>query len=236
MTHDDKGKIKPGSTSDFLDLPAPLRAAGSAEELALLSDGWREERARMRRWDSGCGCAVLGFFFGLFFVAGCGLLVAGIWGFLLDWRANNRYLPNSCVVLDRRLAAGTSEDVVVRGDVPSTVQRPSYHPEIRIRYEVGGREYRVWTYSALVRPSPDRAAQQAIVESFRVGGTYPCWYDPDRPERAILVRVHAPGSHFALLVPFMLLIFGGAGIRLLWKERGNRAHQPGIAGAPRAGG
>src|SRR5262249_41166587 len=73
-----KGKKTRGRTSDFLDLPAPLRASGRAEELALLSDGWREERARMRRWDSGCGYAFLGLFFGLFFLAGCGLMVAGL--------------------------------------------------------------------------------------------------------------------------------------------------------------
>jgi hypothetical protein len=232
MIHkDDKGKVTRGWISDFLDLPAPLRAGSRAEELALLSGGWREERARMRRRDSGCGCAFLGLFFGLFFLAGCGFLVVCARGFLLDWRANNRYLPNSCVVLDRRLATGMSNDVVVSGDFSWTVQRPSYHPEIKIQYEVGGRKYEVWTYDTIVSFSTDRAAQQAIVDSFRVGATYPCWYDPDRPDRAILVRGRAWYSYGAIIVPIVFLAFGGAGIRHLWKNREKGAHQHGAARA-----
>ena len=186
-----KGKVKRGQNSDFLDLPAPLRAGGRTEELALVSSGWREERGTHATHGLGIRLRMRGLLFGLSFLAGCGLLVAYVSAVLLESRANNRYLPNSCLVLDRRLATGMSDVVVVRDGEHWTQPKPSYHPEIEIQYEVGGRKYEVWTYDAIFRFSTDRAAQQAIVDSFRVGANYPCWYDPDRPERAILVRGNA---------------------------------------------
>ena len=48
-----------GRNSPFLDVLARSRAGGSLEELALVSGGWRAERARMRRTNAWCGCAVL---------------------------------------------------------------------------------------------------------------------------------------------------------------------------------
>jgi hypothetical protein len=159
------------------------------------------------------------------------LLVAGGWGSLLDWRANNRYLPNSCVVLDRRLAIDTRDLVVgvSQEGVPRTESKPVYHPEIKIQYQVGGRKYEVWTYDAIPGFSTDRAVQQAIVDSFMVGATYPCWYDPDRPDRAILVRGYTGRVYLGLIMTIVFLVIAGAGIRYLWKNRGKPAHQPGFA-------
>jgi hypothetical protein len=37
----------------------------------------------------------------------------------------------------------------------------------------------------------DRAGKQAIVDSDQIGRKYPCRYNPERPEQAILVRRHA---------------------------------------------
>jgi hypothetical protein len=239
IQNDHEVKVTRGRISHFLDLLARFWPGSRAEELALVSGGWREELARIRRSDSGCGCAFIGLvfaFFALFFLAGCGFL--GLMGgsLLLEWRANNRYLSNSCVVLDGRLAIGTSDHVVEVADgVPRTEPRPSYRPEIKIQYEVGGRKYEVWTKGSIGGLSSDRAAQQAIVDSFRVGATYPCWYDPDRPDRAILVRGYAWYAHVALIVPIVFLVFGGAGMLLLWKNRGKTAHQLWFERAPRAG-
>lgn len=105
--------------------------------------------------------------------------------------------------------------------------RPSYHPEINIRYDVGGRNYEVWTYGPFVSPSTDRDFQRAIVDSFRVGATYPCWYDPDRPESAVLVREHAQSACVALVVPVVFLVFGGGGIRHVWRRRAKGDVAPG---------
>ncbi len=160
---------------------------------------------------TGCGFVL----FGLFFVAGCGALVMLVGAFLLtDWRANYRYQPNSCVVLDRRLQV--QHDVNIG---PRRVPGPSYHPEIRIRYEVDGRKYELWTYDAVPTWYPDKGGQQAILDSFQVGRTYPCWYDPDRPEKAILVRGHAWAPFLLLFVPLAFMTVGAIG---MFNARENR--------------
>ena len=133
---------------------------------------------------------------------------------LTDWRANYRYQPNSCVVLDRRLQV--QHDVNIG---PRRVPGPSYHPEIRIRYEVDGRKYELWTYDAVPTWYPDKGGQQAILDSFQVGRTYPCWYDPDRPEKAILVRGHAWAPFLLLFVPLAFMTVGAIG---MFNARENR--------------
>jgi hypothetical protein len=206
-----------GQISHFLDVLRRSRAGGSLDELALVSRGWRAELARIRRRDAGCGCA----FFGLFFLTGCAFLVLLMWALLLDWMANHSYLPNSCVVLDKRLDS-TMKDVVVRVNgegLNETKNVPVYHPEIQIRYEVDGRKYEIWTYDAIAGVSTDRSAQQAIVDSFQVGATYPCWYDPNHPDKAVLVRGHAWGLYFLIIGPIMFLLIGGVGINHSWKKR-----------------
>jgi Protein of unknown function (DUF3592) len=222
MIHNDHElTVRRAGILQFLDMRASLRGRSSAEEVALVSRGWREERARLERRDSRWRSAffALAFaFFALIFLAGCGFLVILVAAFALDWRANNRYLPNSCVVLDKRLATGEREHVFLESDIVRTERKASYKPEIKIQHEVDGRNYEVWTSGAIGGFSSDRAAQQAFVDSYRVGATYPCWYDPDHPDRAILVRGYAWVSYGALIVPIAFLVFGGGGIRCLWKH------------------
>ncbi|MGP0068927.1 MAG: DUF3592 domain-containing protein [Isosphaeraceae bacterium] len=139
-----------------------------------------------------------------------------VWGFLLpDWRAN-RYLPTSCVALDKRLGSQMFPDTGVVNGQAVKGQKESYRPEIKIGYEIDGRKFETWAYDAVRMYSPDRAAQQAIVDSFQVGATYPCWYDPDQPEHAILVRGHAWGVYVLLILPVGLLIVGGVGLLMAW--------------------
>jgi hypothetical protein len=102
-----------------------------------------------------------------------------------------------------------------------------YHPEFKIQYQVGGRKYEVWTYDAIPGFCTDRAAQQAIVDSFRLGAAYPCWYDPDRPDRAILVRGYTWRVYFGLIMTIVFLVIVAVGIRHLRKNRGQPAHQLG---------
>ena len=77
----------------------------------------------------------------------------------------------------------------------------------------------IWTYAAIARFSTDRAAEQAALEQFQVGATYPCWYDQDQPDRAALVRSEAWAPYGAVIVPIVFIGFGGAGLRGLWKNR-----------------
>jgi hypothetical protein len=146
--------------------------------------------------------------FAAFFLLGCGSLVALILGSVVpDRRVFNQYRPNSCIVLEKRVAS-TDE----RGKVAT------YYPEIKIRYQVEGRNYEIWAYEA-VSTLRKRPAAQAIVDSFQVKGTYPFWYGPDRPEHAVLVRGHSWTHYVFLLVPIPFLLIGGTGLYSWWKNR-----------------
>jgi hypothetical protein len=177
----------------------------------------------------GCGCFVPS---ALAFLVGCVVLPLIVWGLLIpDWRANNRYVPAMCEVLDKRLDSKMFE--TVGHDGHAGPERPSYRPEIKIRYEVNGRKFEVWAYDAVGIYSPDRAAGQAIVDSFQVGLKYPCWYDPDRPEKAVLVQGHVWGAYAALSIPLGLLFVGGVGMGIAWKNWSSWPVRYAPGGAPR---
>ena len=125
-----------------------------------------------------------------------------------EWRTNNRYVPSSCVVLDKRISH----------DNNAAAKGGADYPEIKIRYEVDGRKHEVWAYKAVITLR-QRPAAQAIVDSFQVGAIYPCWYDPDRPEKAVLVRGYSWSAVVLLLVPVVFLLIGGSGVYGWWKSR-----------------
>jgi hypothetical protein len=102
----------------------------------------------------------------------------------------------------------------------------TFRPEIRIRYELNGRKYEVWTYDAVNMFSPGKAAKQAIIDRFQVGATYPCWYDPDRPDQGVLVRGYTWSLSYVLLLGSVaVLVLGGCALYSSWKNRGKTAEQ-----------
>ena len=132
----------------------------------------------------GCGCFTIST---LMFFAAIGGVIMIVWGWLIpDWRANNRYVADTCLVLDKKLDETTMEVVDPRGGQKR--QETSYCPQIKIRYEVAGRKYEALD----LRGDQDRLSrpgrQQTVIDNFQVGGTYPCWYDPDSPDKVVLVR------------------------------------------------
>ena len=69
-------------------------------------------------------------FFGLFFRLAFGALVTAVFGLLLpEWRASNRYLTTSCVVLGKRVSIFENAAGAKSG---------TSYPEIRIAYKVDG--------------------------------------------------------------------------------------------------
>ena len=65
-----------------------------------------------------------------------------------------------------------------------------------------------------------RKSDMSEAEPFRVGQTYPCWYDPASPETAILKRELRPKFYAGALIPgFMLLVTGSLLLGTLREER-----------------
>lgn len=148
-------------------------------------------------------------------LVGCGLLLIIVWGFLIpDWRTNNSYLQASAIVLDKRLDSQLFDVLNPKGR--PVKQQERFKPEIKIRYEIEGRTFELWTYDG-GSTYFDRDSQQAIIDSFVVGEKYPCWYDPDRPDQAVLVRSRSWGAYVFLILPIGLLVVGAAGFVIAWK-------------------
>jgi len=57
-------------------------------------------------------------------------------------------------------------------------------------------------------------------ESFDVGSTYPCWYDPADPATVVLVRHFHPIYYGIAVVPLLFLLIGG---NFLWLALGPKA-------------
>ena len=174
-----------------------------------------------RQRGPGCNFAILG----TVVLVACISLVGIVSGMVLpEWRANNRYLPNTCVVLDKKVSRDDGGE-----------EGPTYRPEIRIRYEVDGLPHEIWTYDALNTFSSGRAGKEAIIKRFQVGAKYPCWYDPERPGKAVLVRGYSWVPFITLIIPAVFLPLGGAGIYHVWKNRRKTASQLAVERAMRTG-
>lgn len=140
-------------------------------------------------------------FFALFFLVGCGGLVAIFAALVVpEWRVNRVYVQHPCSVLDKRIGETKTEEGTL------------YRPEIQIEYQLGGKAYRIWTYDVRGAYSSDQHNKRAILDQFTVGETYICWYNPDDPSQAVLVRGYSWWLWLTFIVPVSFLLIGGVGL------------------------
>jgi hypothetical protein len=66
------------------------------------------------------------------------------------------------------------------------------------------------------------ADAQIMLDEFSGGHAYPCWYDPDEPGEAVLVRGYQ--DLWWLLIPWPFILIGGLGLTWLFINRRTR-HQ-----------
>jgi hypothetical protein len=59
-----------------------------------------------------------------------------------------------------------------------------------------------------------------VLDRFSVGHAYSCWYDPDEPGEAVLVRGYQ--SLWWLLFPWPFILIGGLGLTWLFFKRKTR--------------
>jgi Protein of unknown function (DUF3592) len=153
----------------------------------------------------GCAIAILA----VCFVAGSLILASMLTNFVApEWRANNLFVEHTCIVLDKRIGEHQGDD------------GPMYRAEIRIRYRVDGRDYDTWTYDLLRHYSTGRKSKDEALAKLVIGNEYPCWYDPDDPGVAVLVRGYSWFWIFMLLVPLGFVAVGAFGLCQFWKSWG----------------
>lgn len=160
-------------------------------------------------------------FFGLFALAGTGLLVGLIVPMWKDWQAAKSWVEVPGEVIWSRTHAH-------RGSKNQT----TYSAQIFYRYEFAGRTYESDRRSfAKVNGSMEKARE--VVAKYPTGASVVVHVDPEEPERAVLDRSLGGEAWFSLFpLPFMAVGFGG----LFWLFRGGRKKSSGSGSVSAAAG
>ena len=75
-----------------------------------------------------------------------------------------------------------------------------------------------------------RDSARAALKRFEKNKQYPCWYDPARPESAVLVRGYRPWLWWAFTVPGSFVAIGAGGLLytlVTWGKSAERLGAPG---------
>ena len=121
------------------------------------------------------------------------------------------YQAGQCTITAKQLLQRKQEQKEVYSSNGTTHTRTTtttvYQPDFQFMVQTAdGRRYAARGYDALESASSDRAGQQAIVDQFSVGKTYPCWYDPARPAQAVLTRQF---NRVLFIIPGIFFFVGG---------------------------
>lgn len=124
-------------------------------------------------------------------VAGAGLLAGAAYRalqhrWLLD-RVRRVYVAGECTVISKDVRVSMHSSRAHGRDRHRDIHAV-FEPVVRYRYRVGSR----WLESDRFSPDPamehDRKRIDELLGRFDVGKSYPCWYDPERPDQAVLER------------------------------------------------
>lgn len=181
------------------------------------------------------GCLIL--FFLAFLAAGlaAGWMVAG--KIHEGFRIHNVYVQGTCTIISKHLHESDGED--------GTTYRPVFEFELEGPGgpELGGdgKKFRATGYDGVDVSTSGRSSSQSILNQYKTGGKYTCWYDPANPQKAVLVKPSAWNLLWGLFpLPFIAAgLFGTVWVvRSKLKRRGPpvSAEAEAFKNAPAAGG
>ena len=163
-------------------------------------------------------------FSALFLVAGCVVLFQLLSQVMIpEWRANNHFRETEGKVLDKRLQEKETEE----GD-------HVYRPQLLVGYDVSGEHYERWTFDAAQMFTSNRPRAQATIDSFTIGETRPCWYDPLNPSEVVLARGYSWHAWLFLISPVPLIGIGSAGLLYAWIHWGRSTEHRALRSAQAA--
>jgi hypothetical protein len=135
----------------------------------------------------------------LFILAGLGLLVLGVVRYK-EGKASNHWTEVSAKV--------ESSDV---GRTKNKTAGYRYHAHVTYTYEVRGVSYTSRRVGLAGQESGSESHAQKLLKQYPVGGTVKAYYDPARPDKAVLIR----GIGSSVWVVFVVgLVFLGMGAYL----------------------
>ena len=121
------------------------------------------------------------------------------------------YQAGQCTIMAKQLLQRQEEQKEVSSSNGRSHTRTTtttvYQPDFQFMVQTAdGRRYAARGYDAFESASSDRASQQAIVDQYSVGKTYPCWYNPAMPAQAVLTRQF---NWFLFIIPGVFFFVGG---------------------------
>ncbi|MHC4405396.1 MAG: DUF3592 domain-containing protein [Planctomycetota bacterium] len=186
---------------------------------------YQKKRGNRRTGSHKLGSAGEALFFAACLLLGCGGLVILFLALVVpEWKANYEFVRTDCKLRRARVQQKAGDDGVL------------YRPEVEIEYHIDGEKHVVWTYDVHTLRgggySADREEAEAVRDRFedKLGRQYLCYYDPDKPSDAVLVRGTAWWVWLSFLVPvsFILIGAGGLAYRIFdWGKSAERRAAPG---------
>lgn len=148
-----------------------------------------------QRGNAGC----LALFFGLFALGGAFFLVVIGREVRDDWRSRTVYRDALCTIRSKEMITSRDRDGA------------TYRPEFTYDVEADGRRWQVKGFNGWKISSGGYSRHEAILDRYQIGSRYPCLYDPDNPQHAILERA-SRWSNLFILLPLLFLTVGVIGI------------------------
>ncbi|EKD70121.1 MAG: hypothetical protein ACD_46C00628G0003 [uncultured bacterium] len=112
-----------------------------------------------------------------------------------DKEAAERYKRTECLIINKKLSE--------KGHV---IRR--YRSDFLISYSINGVQYNRWVSGngLDLSYSQNQRSQVVLLGQFVVGKQYPCWYDPESPQMAVLMLRHNWQSTFPLIIPAIVVV------------------------------
>jgi hypothetical protein len=158
---------------------------------------------------------------------------------LPQWRVNRRFVETTC-----RITAPP------RVEIRESPEGRSFRPAVPFSYQVDDTTYHsdqfdvtpIWPVEGadaqqlaagpVLAPTwlAEREAAEEIANRYQAGQTYPCWYDRNEPQMAVLVRWHRFSYWTVLLLPSALLAIGLGGLAYtFWQSYASRERRAALA-------
>jgi len=140
------------------------------------------------------------------------LLSLGVLLLWLSWRNHQKVQASmSWQSVTGRILSAEVREQINRGNADEADQY-TYTPEVRYEYQVGGQTYPGTRLAFSVRAYSSAKQAMAAVQALQPGMTVPVFYDPGKPQDAVLER-KAPANWLPailgavlVLVAFVILI------------------------------
>jgi hypothetical protein len=140
-------------------------------------------------------------FFAVMLIVGTVGIIIGLARLIVpEWRVNHGFVEHACQIVERRVESAPGE----KGTL--------YRPEVKIEYEVQGVTYSPYVFDIHHTSFAKQDEARAAIDRFADQTTGICWYDPDDPGTAVVVRGYQWWIWPALLVPLSFIAIGVGGL------------------------